>query len=249
MKKSMTDDQDIIPADDGTFVANARARIAVAHEVQVLPKELLGNDLIRIIADDLEKHREEGLPVITPELLEDKLRSFAELARDYASGSIVPSEVTTGFSIEPSELSTALRPNAETAKKARRKLASVRSAIDGIEQSLATDEIAAFDVFSAKVLVDLRAEVDRLEASVEVPSGLTRGRPALGNLVSMLHLILFDLTGSWLRLRNADEAFLPNVMHHILKPMVGSVFSDEEIGQTIETEIRKPKPKRQRAAT
>lgn len=245
----MSSDQEIIPADDGTLVAEAKARIAIESERQTSPENLLGKDLIRTIAEDLEKHREDGLPVITSELFVATLRSFTELAIDYANGSILPPEVAAGFSVQPSELSTALRPNAETAKKARRKLASVRNAIDGIEQSLSADEIAAFDVFSAEVLLDLRAEVDRLEASVEVPSGFKRGRPALANLASMLHLILFDLTGSWLRLRNVDEAFLPNVMHHILKPMVGSVFSDEEIGQTIETEIRRPKPKRQKAAT
>jgi hypothetical protein len=176
----MPGDQEIIPADDGTYVANAKGRISLENEVEVSPEDLMGKDLIATLADDLEKHRKDGFPAITPELLVDKLRSFTEFAIEYANGSTLPPEVATGFSVHPPEQSAALRPNAETAKKARKKLASARRAISVIEESLNADEVAAFDVFNGEVLVDLRAEVDRLEASLEVPSGFKRGRPALG---------------------------------------------------------------------
>jgi hypothetical protein len=245
----MPADPEIIPADDGSLVSASRARRSIELACERSPVQLLGKSLIRALAENLEIHRKEGRSVITPGRLAIALRRVAFVAVYYTNASTAPPDLATGFLLPSSERSSASQPNVKTAEKARKMLASVRNSIDRIERSLEADEIAAFNGFSADVLVHLRAEVDRLEASVDVPPGLRRNRSSLRLLVSLLHDVLFNLTGSWLRLRSGDEEFLPNVIHRILKPMVGDEFSDEDIGRTIETEIRMLKPKRQEAAT
>lgn len=236
---------------DGDLANRSKARDAITRAKQRSPRRFLGDELIRDLAAKLEQQRKKDQKVITPARLTLALRNVVNIAVDYTNGSTATVDNTVGLFEQSPTQKTVLTANAETAKRARKKLAAAKKLVDQFEELLKADEIAAFGTTSEEVFSSVHAELTRLRASVSVPRGLERGRPALRDLVELLHSVLYRLTGSWLRFRGEDtreDRFVANTIHRISKPLIGTEFSDEDLGRAIETAIRSPKNRQKSGA-
>lgn len=252
MEQSRSSDKGKFPYDGGNLASISRSQHAIARALARSPRRFLGDELIRELAANLEEQRKKDRKDITPGRLTLALRNVVNMAVDYTNGSTgtVDSTAVSLFEQSPTQKSV-LAANAETAKRAKKKLASARKLMDQLEELLKADEIVAFGTPREVVFSSVNAELNRLEASVSVPRGLGRGRPALRDLVGLLHSVLHRLTGSWLRFRgddNRDDRFLADTMHRICKPLIGTEFSDEDLGRTIESAIRSPKNRQRSGA-
>ena len=135
----------------------------------------------------------------------------------------------------------------KAAKAARRKLAAASAAVDKIEAILTCPEVAIFVPVNFDVLVLLRMELETLQELTKVPVGLQRGHPVLSSIVSGLHEKYFDLTGSWLRERGdptSPDRFISDSLIKVMRLLTPVDISDEVLGQTIETALKKKKNKR-----
>jgi hypothetical protein len=243
MEDTKAENQDGFPY-DGDLASRSRARKAINKALAQSPRRFLGDELIRKLAADLEKQRKRDLPVITPCRLAMALRKVVAIATSYTNGSTVSLNLAVGRPENSYAQGIAQPANASTVKRAKKKLSSAEELINQLEEVLKSDEIAAFDTPSKEVLSLLRSELDRLRASVRVSPGLRRGRPPLLHLVQLVHGALHQLTGSRLRFRQDDERadrFIADTLHRICKPLIGNEFTDEDLGQTIETAIRSPR--------
>lgn len=244
MEQSPSSDKGKFPYDGGNLATISSSRQSIDRALARSPRRLLGDELIRELAARLEEQRKKDWKVITPGRLTFALRAVVSMAVDYTNGSTATVDTTGSLFEQSPTQKTVLAANAETAKRAKKKLAAAKKLVDEIEELLKAEEIAAFCTPSEEVLSSVHAELTRLKASVHVPRGLERGRPALRYLVELLHSVLHRLTGSWLRFRGddiRDDRFIADALHRICKPLIGTEFSDEDLGRTIETAIRSPK--------
>jgi hypothetical protein len=236
---------------DGVYFASSRSRHIIDTALARSPRRFLGDELIRDLAAKLEQQRKKDRKVITPGRLTLALRNVVNMAVDYTNGSTATVDTTVGIFEQSPNQKTVPAANAGTAKHARKKLASAKELVDQLVELLNADEIAAFCTPNVEVLSSVHAELTRLKASVRVPTGLTRGRPALLHLVQLVHAVLYQLTGTWLRFREDDERgdrFIVDALNRICKPLIGTEFSDEDLGRTIETAIRSPKNRQRSGA-
>ena len=237
--------QEIVPYEHGASSV-FRVRSLLDRVRAESPVTLLGKPQIQELAGELNARRRNGKSPITVCRLALALRRVVEASRYLVPGSMVPEGLILElFEDDETESATSRTlANADAAKVAKRKLADTCATIDKIQATLTTPEIARFAHFDANALVPLRMEMERLTKLMKVPVGLQRGRPTLSWIVQYLHEVFFKLTGSWLRERGnprGSDRFISDALFKAMRPLTPSGFSDEDLGQTIETAIKKRK--------
>ena len=234
---------DIVPY-EASAISSARYLLDLVKARS--PRTLLGISLLRELARELNAHRSNDKSPITVFRLSLAMRRVVEASKYLVPGSMVPEGLTLGLFEDPEPVRGTAKtlPNADAAKVAKRKLTDTSAAIDKVEATLMGPELARFAHFDPDALVPLRMEMERLKTLVRIPFGLQRGRPTLSWTVQSLHGVFFELTGSWLRERHNParrDRFISNALFNAMRPLTPVDFSDEDLGRTIETAIRKRK--------
>ena len=241
-------EQEIVPHDQ-TEIAISRTRSLLDRVRAKSPVTLLGAPLIRELSKDLNLRRRKGKRPVTAFRLALALRTLVRASQYWQPGSLVP--VSNGLELfeddKPVSRTARGLADAKAAKAARRKIADASAAIDKIEAILTCPEVTIFVPVNLDALVLLRMEVETLQELTKVPIGLQRGHPVLSLIVRGLHEKYFDLTGSWLRERGdprRPDQFISNSLIKVMRPLTPVDISDEVLGQTVETAIKRKKNKR-----
>lgn len=241
-------EQEIVPYDQ-TEIAISRIRSLLDRVRAESPVALLGAPLIRELSKELNGRRRKDKRPITACRLALAMRTVVRATQNWQTGSILPASKGIELFEDDKPVSRTTRGLADVkaAKAARRKLADASAAIDKIEAILSCPEVTIFVPVNLDALVLLRLEVETLQELTRVPIGLQRGHPVLSLIVSALHEKYFDLTGSWLRERGdprRPDRFISNSLIKVMRPLTPVDISDEVLGQTVETAIKKKKNKR-----
>lgn len=241
-------EKEIVPYDQ-TESAISRIRSLLDRVRAESPVTYLGAPLIRELSKELNGRRRKDKRPITACRLALAMRTIVQASHYWQTGSIVPA--INGLELfedeKPVSRTTRGLADVKAAKAARRKLAAASAAVDKIEAILTCPEVAIFVPVNFDVLVLLRMELETLQELTKVPVGLQRGHPVLSSIVSGLHEKYFDLTGSWLRERGdptSPDRFISDSLIKVMRLLTPVDISDEVLGQTIETALKKKKNKR-----
>lgn len=228
---------EIVPYDpDAALRAAALATLARVEAVS--PVWLVGKGNLCRFAQMLDARRAVDKPKVTPSRLAFRLRCSCWYAANAIIATQMPLDKLDGLS--DTRAPAKYPPNAETKKAALRKISQAKTALDNAMQHLSSDVVSAFAEVDIGATETFRREIARLHSSVSVPLHFQRGRPALALFIEELHEIVFDLTGGWLRSRGAEnDGFLSDWLHELARAMLPDFVSDNDIGQCIETAIRK----------
>ncbi|MBW4982722.1 hypothetical protein KZZ07_09225 [Mameliella sp. CS4] len=236
-------DEDGKLPDDDDVALRARAKASLHATLSRSPVRLIGKDQLRKRARELEKRRSGPDQPVTSKRLALKLRN----ACWFTEAAVETSREADEILFEPDNLpriSDRGVPDASTRKEAKRTVARAVAALDKAERLLSSHDVSAFATLDQNAIQPLRDEIARIESALIVPWGLRRGTPALAVLAAYLHGVVFDLTGSWQRSSREDEKgdrFISNWLHSVIRAVVPTDISDHQIGQCVETAIKKKK--------
>ena len=245
---------DIAPYDGGELAALSRVRDSIAKALAVSPRTVLTEDTLRKIASELDGRRKKGLPPITPRRLAFKLRSLCRFAKDFQFAASLPkggakpkrsSKSSTNDGSAKSSIVAEHFPAAEDRKKAQSKLRQAATALAKIEKLISSAEVAVFVEYDPNSLEPLHDELSRLTEIAQVGWGSKRGNPALTETIRDLHLVMFQLTGSWLRgvgSGDREDSFLIDTLFELTRAISDGSFSGIDIESSIETAIRTTRP-------
>lgn len=236
-----------VPYDEGEeLVARAHARKDFEKNRERSPVQFYDEALLCRTAALLSS-APQSKRTVTACQLEMKLRECVTFMQDVSHAT-----VRTEASFEDDEQSSSPTaadvgiPDAKLKKIAKKKHEQARRAVEKAIELLKSEEVSAFARFDEDASERLWDELNPLVTHIREPIGLKRGHPFLADVVMVLHQMLYDLAGSWLRgprTDNRQDEFLQNLLFDLLRPITPNEITEEGIRSAIETGIKSKKPR------